>query len=208
MLRRVLIATSLVVVASCGSDSGNPFAALVASRPPSAEAVLLFVSGSWASSPGGARELFALDASGSKVERLTSCAESDQPCDFLQVAPSPSRNRVMAIRTTPGAEAGATTAYFMDLSRSVETIIFPRRRVNSVDWSPDGTFILYSAVVPQTNEEDLFYSDPDGQNEQNLTQSLTVRERRPASTPRRTRRSSSGSTNPASGASTATLPPR
>jgi hypothetical protein len=177
MLRRAFVASLLVLVASCGDDSGNPFAALVASRPPSADAVLLFVSGSWAKAPGQARELLALDASGSKLEQLTRCSESSTPCDFLQVAPSPSRDRVMAIRTTPGAESGANTAYFMDLSRSVETILFPRRRVETIDWSADGTFIVYSAVVPQTNEEDLFYSSPNGQDEQNLTESLTVRER-------------------------------
>jgi hypothetical protein len=177
MLRRALVATSLVVLASCGDDNGNPFNALIASRPPSADAALVFVSGSWAQATGQPRELLALDASGAKLERLTTCTQASTPCDFVQVAPSPSRDRVMAIRTTPGAEAGANTAYFMDLSRSVESIIFPRRRVDTVDWSPDGTFILFSAVVPQTNEEDLFYSDPNGQNEQNLSQSLTVRER-------------------------------
>ena len=179
MLRRVLVATSLALVAACGEDSGNPFAALISSRPPSADAVLLFVSGSWAKGPGQPRELMALDATGSKLEQLTRCAESSTPCDFVQVAPSSSRDRVMAIRTTPGAEAGATTAYFMDLSRSVETILFPRRRVDAIDWSPDGTFIVFSAVVPQTNQEDLYYSSPNGQDEENLTETLTVRERAP-----------------------------
>jgi hypothetical protein len=179
MLRRALVATSLVLVAACGEDNGNPFAALVSSRPPSADAALLFVSGSWADAAGKPRELLALDATGSKLERLTRCAESSTPCDFVQVAPSSDRNRVMAIRTTAGAEAGATTAYFMDLSRSVETILFPRRRVEAIDWSPDGTFIVYSAVVPQTNQEDLYFASPNGQDEENLTESLTVRERAP-----------------------------
>jgi hypothetical protein len=121
----------------------------------------------------------ALDATGSKVEQIARCAESSTPCDFVQVAPSSSRDRVMAIRTTSGAEAGATTAYFMDLSRSVETILFPRRRVDAIDWSPDGTFIVFSAVVPQTNQEDLYYSSPNGEDEENLTETLTVRERAP-----------------------------
>jgi hypothetical protein len=179
MLRRALVATSLVLAVSCGSDAGNPFAALISSRPPSADAALVFVSGSWAEAPGQPRELLALDASGSKLERLTRCTESSTPCDFLQVALSSSRDRVMAIRSTAGAEAGASTAYYMDLARSVETVVFPRRRVDAIDWSPDGSFVVYAAVVPQTNQEDLFYSSPNGQDEQNLTETLTVRERAP-----------------------------
>jgi hypothetical protein len=67
----------------------------------------------------------------------------------------------------------------MDLSRSVETIIFPNRKVLSADYSPDASFVIFSAIAPQTTEEDLFYSQPNGQAEENLTQSLTVRERNP-----------------------------
>lgn len=177
MRRRLFLAASLAVAAACGHDSTNPLTGPNATRPPAAEAVLLFVSGSWAADPGEARELHALNADGSKVERLTSCAQATTPCDFLQVAPSPDRNRLAAIRTTPAAAAGASALYFMDLSRSVETLIFPNRRIDSVDYSPDGSFILYSAVVPQTSQEDLFYSQPNGTSEQNLTSSSTFRER-------------------------------
>ena len=141
--------------------------------------MLLFASGSWAADTGQPRELLALNADGSKVERLTSCAQASTPCDFVQVAPSPDRNRLLAIRTTPGAEAGANALYFMDLSRGVETLVFANRRIDSVDYSPDGSFILYSAIVAQTSEEDLYYSDPNGQNEQDLTSSLDFRERSP-----------------------------
>jgi Tol biopolymer transport system component len=179
MLRRLLAVSAIALAAGCGDDSVNPFDDVSASRPPSADAVLLFVSGSWAEAPGGTRELFALNADGSTAERLTTCGQLETPCDILEVAPSPDRNRVAAIRTTPGAEAGASALYFMDLSRSVETILFPRRRVDSVDWSPDGTFIIYSANVPQESGEDLFFSQPDGTEEQNLTESLTVRELNP-----------------------------
>jgi Tol biopolymer transport system component len=65
----------------------------------------------------------------------------------------------------------------MDLSRGVETLIFPNRRIGSVDYSSDGSFILYSAMAPQTDQEDLFFSQPNGQNEQNLTSSVAFRER-------------------------------
>jgi hypothetical protein len=176
MVRRLLVAASILLAAACGDDTGNPFSGITASRPPSAEAALVFVSGSWADEPGSPRELLALNPDGSKVERLTSCAEAADPCDFVRVAPGPDRNRILAIRTSPGSETGANALYFMDLSRSVETIIFARRRVDAVDWSADGAFILYSAVVPATTQEDLFYSEPNGSSEQNLTESVQVRE--------------------------------
>lgn len=179
MLRRLLVVASIVLAAACGDDPANPFSRLAVARPPSADAAILFVSGSWTDVPGAPRELLALNADGSKLERLTACGQSAPPCDFIQAAPSPDRNRLVAIRTTPDAEEGASALYFMDLSRSVETIIFPNRKVLSADYSPDGSFLIYSTVAPQTSEEDLFYSQPNGQAEQNLTQSLTVRERNP-----------------------------
>jgi len=180
MLRRIFLAASIVTAAACGHDTTNPFASRTV--PPSADAVLLFVTGSWASDPGGPRELYALNADGSKPERLTSCGEASTPCDFVQIAPSPDRNRLEAIRTTPGSEAGATALYFMDLSRAVETLIFANRRIQSVDYSPDGSFIVYSADTVQatpTAQEDLFYAQPNGQNEQNLTTTTDFRERNP-----------------------------
>jgi hypothetical protein len=174
--RLLLVAASLVLVAACGDDNGNPFSQITASRPPSAEAVLVLVSGSWAEATGSPRELLALNLDGSKVERLTSCSTSADPCDFVRAAPGPDRTRILAIRTSPGAEAGANALYYMDLSRSVETIIVPRRRVDSADFSRDGTFIIYSSVAPQGTQEDLFYSRPNGQEVQNLTESAQVRE--------------------------------
>jgi Tol biopolymer transport system component len=179
MLRRSLVLAAALLAASCGDDGTNPFARFTQSRPPSADAVLLFLSGSWATEPGAPRELFALNADGSKPEQLTSCADAEPACDFLSVSPSPDSNRVVAVRTTPTAEEGASTLYFMDLARAVETVVFPNRRVGSADYSPDGGFILFSALFPQTSQEDLFLSQPDGKEEQNLTQTLDVRELKP-----------------------------
>ena len=176
MLRRPLVVASIVLAAACGDDPANPFNRFASARPPSADAALVFVSGSWTDVPGAPRELLALNADGSKVEQLTACAQTDPPCDFIQVAPSPDRNRLVAIRTTPAAAEGASTLYFMDLSRSVETIVFPNRQILSADYSPDASFLIYSAIAPQTTQEDLFLSQPNGQEEQNLTQSLLVRE--------------------------------
>jgi Tol biopolymer transport system component len=179
MLRRVCVAATIALTAACGSNSSNPFT--TATKAPSADAVLLFASGSWAADPGQPRELFALNIDGTKLEQLTSCAQASPACDFVQVAPSPDRNRLAAIRTTPEAAAGATTLYFMDLSRGAEKPIFENRRVESVDYSPDASFILYTALPTgtQTTAEDLFYSSPDGTAEQNLTSTADFRERAP-----------------------------
>ncbi len=177
MLRRSLLVAVAVSASACGDNGGNPFATTSPSRPPAASAAIVFVSGSWAGEPGKPRELMAVAADGSGLQQLTTCAREATPCDVLQVAPSPDRNRVVAVRTTPDAEAGANALYFMDLARSVQQILVSKRRVEAADWSADGSFLLYSTVNPQTQNEDLFTSGPDGTNEQNLTDSLEVRER-------------------------------
>lgn len=177
MLRRLAALSLVAFLGACADDSGNPFGAS-RTRAPSAAAVLLFVSGSWAADPGSPRELLALNSDGSVLERLTGCATLENPCDFLSAAPSPDRSRVAAIRTEQGAEAGASALYFMDLARSVEQLLFPRARVASVDWSPSGSFILYTSV-DAGGREDLFFSAPNGSDPQNLTESNDVRERAP-----------------------------
>ena len=79
--------------------------------------------------PGAPRELLALNADGSKVQRLTSCAEAATPCDMLQAAPAPRPHPRRGDPHDPDAEAGDTGLYFMDLSRAVEKLLFARRRV-------------------------------------------------------------------------------
>jgi Tol biopolymer transport system component len=162
---------------ACANNGGNPFNSVSPARPPSADAAILFVSGSWSAQLDAPREIMAMAANGSNPQQLTTCARQATPCDMLQVAPSPERGRVVAVRTTPGAEAGAQALYFMDLNRSVETIILPRRRIESADWSRDGAFLLFSSANAQVGNEDLFTAQPDGTEEQNLTDSLNVRER-------------------------------
>ena len=177
MPRRTLVVALALLASACGQSGGNPFSASSPSRAPSPSASILFVSGSWTNEVGRPRELLAVAADGSGFEQLTNCARAAQPCDILQVAPSPDRNRVVAVRTTPDAEAGAQVLFFMDLARSVESVLFARRRVEFADWSRDGSFLLYSSITGQTGNEDMFTAGPDGTNEQNLTDSLNVRER-------------------------------
>ncbi len=178
MLRRPLLLGTATFALACGEPGGNPFSSVSPSRLPDASAAILFVSGSWSAQPDAPRELMAARADGTQPQQLTTCARAAQPCDMLQVAPSPDRARVIAVRTTPGAEAGTQVLYFMDLARSLETIVFPQRRVDSADWSKDGSFLLFTSASVQTGNEDLFTSQPNGADEQNLTQSLNVRERR------------------------------
>jgi len=180
MLRRSLLFALALVSAACGTTGGNPFAATAPSRPPAANAALEFVSGSWSSTPGQPRELMAIALDGSGLQQLTGCATAATPCDVLQVAPSPDRTRVIVVRTTPTAEAGANALYFMDLSRSVEQVLESQRRVQAADWSADGTFLLYSTAGTQTTtDEDLYTSQSNGTSEQNLTSTVDVRERSP-----------------------------
>lgn len=179
MLRRGSLIVLLTLIAACGDNQNTPFAS-AQTRPPSSDAVLLFVSGSWSPEPGAPRELFALNADGSKVQRLTSCAEAAQPCDMLQAAMAPDRARVAAIRTIPNASAGDTGLYYMDLSRAVEKLLFERRRVSAVDWSPSGSFLIYSSTAQGlTSGEDLYYCLPNGTSDQALTSTTALRERSP-----------------------------
>lgn len=177
-MRRFLLVCTSALALACGNNGGNPFNSASPARPPSPDAAILFVSGAWSGQPGGTRELMAIAADGSNLQQLTTCGRAAPPCDILQVAPSPERTRVVAVRTTPEAAPGAQILYFMDLSRSVETIIFPSRRIDSADWSRDGSFLLFSSSGAQVSNEDLFTSQPNGAEEQNLTESLSVRERR------------------------------
>ncbi len=173
----------LLPLAACSNDGGNPFMA-AGSRAPSAQSVLLFVSGSWAQVPGQPRELLASNADGTQIERLTTCSQAPTPCDFVRVACAPQRARIAAVRTTPGAEPEATALYFMDLGRSVEQLLFPQRRVAAVDWSPDGASLLYQSTGAQLSDDDgLYMCEPNGNNDEALTQSAPgtplVRERSP-----------------------------
>lgn len=176
-MRRLLLLGTSALALAC-SNGGNPFSAVSPSRPPAADAAILFVSGSWSADANAPREIFAIGPDGSNPQQLTTCARAAEPCDILQVAPAPDRQRVVAVRTTPDAADGAQALYFMDLSRSVETIVPPGRRVDSADWARDGSFLLFAAPNAQVGNEDLFTAQPNGTEEQNLTQSLSVRERR------------------------------
>ena len=178
--RTRLLAVVLVALLApaCSDDEGNPFDQFSFSRPPSQDAVLFYVSGAWAEEAGRPRELFALDASGT-VERLTSCTERSEPCDFLEAAPSSNPERIVAVRGTIGGDPEATALFFVDLGRSVETIIAPARRVQGADWSFDDSLVIYS----NGDRENLFTVRPNGDEDGLLTDTPDFRERSPRLAP-------------------------
>jgi hypothetical protein len=171
-----LLAVVLVALLApgCSDDEGNPFDQFSFSRPPSEGAILFYVSGAWAEETGGPRELFALDAAGT-VERLTSCTERSEPCDFVEMAPSSNPDRIVAVRGTIGGDPEATALFFVDLGRSVETIIAPARRVQGADWSFDDSLVVYS----NGDVEDLRAVLPNGEEDRPLTDTPDFRERSP-----------------------------
>jgi Tol biopolymer transport system component len=172
---RLLVALAAFLAPACGTDTENPFAQFTLTRSPSEDAVLFYVSGAWASEPGQGRELFAVNADGSEVERLTTCSAEAQNCDFLAVAPSANRDRIAAVRGSLSGDPDAAALYFMDLSRSVETVIALAARVQDCDWAFDDRFLAYSDGAV----EDLFTVLPTGDEQAPLTETPERRERYP-----------------------------
>jgi hypothetical protein len=176
---RLLTAVVAALLApACGDDEANPFDQFSFSRAPSDDAILLFVSGAWAEEPGAPRELFALDSAGT-VERLTSCTQRSEPCDFLQVVPSSIPARILAVRGAIGGDPQASALFFVDLDRSVETIIAPARRVQGADWSLDDSLVIYSSG----DTENLYTVQPNGEQDAALTETPDFRERSPRLAP-------------------------
>jgi hypothetical protein len=174
--RAILVAVALAVsLAACSSNDDNAFDRFAFSQPPGEEAVLLYVSGAWAEETGMPRELFALNADGSQVERLTSCTQRSDPCDFLQVAPSSVRERVAAVRGSVAGDPEASALFFIDLGRSVETIVAAARSVQAADWAISDAFIAFSTGVP----EELYTILPNGDQLSALTDTPERRERYP-----------------------------
>ena len=170
---KLLVAVAACLAPACGTDTENPFAQFTLTRSPSEDAVLFYVSGAWASVPGQGRELFAVNADGSEVERLTTCSADAQNCDFLEVAPSANRDRIAAVRGSLSGDPDAAALYFMDLSRSVETVVVAAARVQDCDWAFDDSLILYGNGVV----EDLSLTQPNGDQNQKLTDTPEFRER-------------------------------
>jgi hypothetical protein len=173
----------VLLTASCAGEYDNPFANSGQTTAPPADAEIAFLSVPQA---GSARDLFAVDESGSPVTRLTACNREGRPCDLLETAFSPERARLMIRRRTQDTNAdGRLTAadgeslVFTDLARGTEQVLVDgAQRVSGVDWGPQGSRIVYSALG-EGGREDMFVMDPNGSNADRLTATADVDERRP-----------------------------
>jgi len=182
----VTAAALAAALPACSSTPDNPFADIIRTVPPSAAAAIIFTSNSYANAAGAPRELYAVEASGAGVTRLTFCNVDPRRCDTSDAAPAPDRQRMAILRTSTDTNSdGRLTAadgqalVVVDLARAIEAQLLPQTsRVGGVDWSRGGEVLVYSADG-EGALEDLFRVDPNGANNRNLTASAPVRERRP-----------------------------
>ena len=197
-LPRAFALLVVVLLPGCNNsrDNSNPFAGAAQTVAPPKGSALIFASSIYSTTPGAGRELFAVDADGANLTRLTFCNNSAGICDFAEAAPAADRVRVGARRASVDNngdglinETDGMGLVFMNLSRGVEAVLVPAsRRVSGVDWAPSTSdFFVYSALPAGGGNEDLFTIDFNGQNDRNLTCpadpttqcNVAVRERRP-----------------------------
>jgi Tol biopolymer transport system component len=186
MTRRGLSLLLLLLLGpACAGQYDNPFEGVNLSTPPPPESEIGFVSAA-SGSATDRRDLFASDESGTPVTRLTSCNRESRPCDLVEASWSPERERLIVRRRVDDTNgdsrvtaADGESLAFLDLSRGTEAVIIAAtQRVTGIDWSPAGGAVVYSAVG-SGDREDLFVMDPNGQNNENLTTTTAVDERRP-----------------------------
>jgi Tol biopolymer transport system component len=175
--KAALVAVWVLAAAACSEQSDNPFAGRERMVPPPESAILLFTSSGWTTSPGAGREVYAVNADGSEVTRLTYCNTETEACDNLEVAASSDRMRIMArrIRSSDPAEA----MVYVDLARSVQSTLVPSsRKVSSIDWPPNVDFVFYSGLGAG-GIDDVYRIDYNGQNEYNISGTTESAERDP-----------------------------
>jgi Tol biopolymer transport system component len=172
-------------LASCSGEYDNPFENSNPMSPPSAAADIVFTANTYATRAGGGRDLFAMEDTGANLTRLTFCNTTDRRCDYLETIPGPARNRQAVRRLIDLDNDGRLSAAdgeslrILDLSRAVEgELVAGNARVSGADWSP-GEEVLYYSAAGQGGIEDLYQITSNGQSNQDLTVSSTVRERRP-----------------------------
>ncbi len=190
------------LLASCSKDYPNPFADQIATRPPTADASLVFTGNGWSSVAGQGREMFSVSNSGASLTRLTFCNENGRTCDTLEAVLAPDRVRgILRVRNQDTNGDGSISAadgeslVYVDLTRQATAVLVEAsQQVTGMDWSPSADLIVYSAQG--IGSEDLFRTDParptadNQQQTRNLTCPLaadgttaacdrSIRERRP-----------------------------
>jgi hypothetical protein len=171
---------------ACSGEPGNPFEDTIQTFPPGPDAAIVFTSNVYAAAAGTPRELFAVEAGGAGLSRLSFCNEGERRCDSSEAVPAPDgvRMAILRVREDTNGDSRLDAAdgqelVVSDLSRSIEGQLFPQsQRVSGVDWSRMGEVLVYSAQV-DGGLDDLFRVDPNGQNNRNLTVTADVNERRP-----------------------------
>ena len=184
-LNLLVIVVTSVLLPSCKGDSPNPFADLTPTVAPRPDAEILFTANIHGTRSGAPRELFAVAGDGSGLTRLTHRNDGARPHDVVEAAPAPDRIKVAVREVTdssgdnrigPGDDESIV---LLDLARSVEAeLVAASRRPSSVDWSSDGSLLIYSGLGAGSIE-DMLIVDPTGKDEQALTTTPLVRERRP-----------------------------
>ena len=179
---RWLLAPAAAVMGGCNQNPPNPFDRPDQSVPPSSSAALLLTSGIYSARAGAPRELYAVNADGTGLSRLTFCNTSSS-CDTVAPVPGPERNRVMVLRVTdsnkddkldPATDGQALV--FIDLQRSAQTAVLAASQfVSGADWSWRAEVVAYSAAPPPALP-DLYRMEPNGANGSALTSTPAVTE--------------------------------
>lgn len=184
--RAIVLLLLVALGPACSKEYPNPFAEIGSILAPKPEAALLLTSAVYSLQPGAARELYALNADGSGLGRLTFCNAQSPRCDTMEAISGPDRKRAVVRRVTDSNNDGILSAaadgealVYIDLERGVEATIVPAsRHVSGADWSPAAEIIAYTGLG-EGDTEDLWRVDLNGANPVNLTASNLVRERRP-----------------------------
>ena len=173
------------LAAGCARTYDNPFAGSNPIVSPSSAAAIVFTSNAHDPRPATGREIFTVEESGANATRLTFCGQN-AVCASLEAAFGADRQRayvrrVLADANSDGRLSGADGEglFLIDFERSVEGALLPGgARVSSVDWSAISDVIVYSGAGA-ASQEDIFRMDPNGQNNRNITETATIRERHP-----------------------------
>jgi hypothetical protein len=177
---------ALACLLGCARTYDNPFAGSRPTVPPSASAAIVFTSNAHNPVPTGSREVYAVEQSGANPTRLTFCAEAGPVCSSLEASFEDDRRRAIVRRVLGDSDsdgrltsADGEAVFLVDFERAVQGELLPAAaRVSSVDWSSISDVVVYSGVGPG-GQEDIYRMDPNGQNNANITNSLTLRERHP-----------------------------
>jgi Tol biopolymer transport system component len=186
VLRRVLPFVPLYAALACNPSAPNPFVTPEKTKTPAATDSIVFMSDLYASAPNGLLEAYALNTGTAGTTRLTFCNTSTTICSNLMGSFAPDRIRIALEQVTQDTngdgkltEADGAALVYQDLARGVSAPLAPSSEaVAGLDWSPQDTIIVFGAVG-MSGLGDLFTIGIDGTNNQDLTNTATISERRP-----------------------------